>query len=116
MSRIKGVNAQRWVAEYLQAWWPLAEAVGSGRHGTDILNTPGVAWEVKTAAEFRPLTFVKQAHAFSGADLPIVVYIPVGCAERRIASALSIMPLSRQMGLLAEAGYTPQPDPVTRLP
>lgn len=107
MSHDRGVRAQRWVAAFLQTWWPLAEAVGSGRRGSDVLNTPGISWEVKTANDFKPTQFVKQAAANCGANLPIVVYIPNGTGEMTVQNSLAIVPLHLMAGLLEDAGYTP---------
>lgn len=108
MSHDRGVRAQHWIANYLRRWWPLAEAVGSGRRGTDVLNTPGVSWEVKTANEFRPVGYVKQAAANCGGALPIVVYIPNGTGEKTVENALAIVPLHLMAALLEDAGYTPK--------
>lgn len=109
MSHDRGVRAQRWLAEYLRPWWPGAESAGSGRRGRDIDNTPGVAWEMKTANEFRPLAWVKQCRDNAGADLPVTVYLPNKCGEQSIGDALAILPLHILMGLLEDATYAPPP-------
>lgn len=114
MTRARGNRLQNALAAYLAAWWPHAESAGAGRQGTDVLGTPGVVWECKTATEFkrdfRPEAWVKQSkgHAHNG-ELHQVVYFPPGIGEANTGHAMVIVPLHMQMRLLAEAGYTPDP-------
>ena len=105
----RSVSIPRGFARYLTAWWVHAEATGTGRPGRDILNTPGVAWEVKTAGEekFSPPAAVRQAVKNAGGDMPVVVWFPPGVAEGSPDKAVAMMPLDRLMKLLTEAGYTP---------
>lgn len=121
MSRKRGLNLQNALARYLQQWWPSAESAGAGRPGTDVLGTPGVVWENKTADEFEPLAFVRQAvsHAkvlhlngipvsangFLASDIPITVYWPRGVGEQSVEATLSIVPTGIIIRLLIEAGY-----------
>lgn len=123
MSDARGRALPNALAAYLQQWWRHAESAGSGRNGTDILGTPGVAWEVKTAREFKrdfkPTAWVKQAREHAGecdctqlkpcthADVPVVVYFPSGIGAENCANTLAIMPVHVLMRLLEEAGYTP---------
>lgn len=110
MSRTRGVALQLAAARYLARWWPSAESAGSGRNGRDILGTPGVAFEIKTARDFRPLSWVKQAKRNAGtADVPVTVYVPNGVGERSAGAWLAIIPLDDLMGLLVEARYAPHP-------
>lgn len=105
----KGTRAPGWIADYLRDWWPLAEKTGTGRRGTDILNTPGVVWEVKTAAEFKPTGFIGQAqrHAGSSGALAIAVYVPNGIGRESIGASLAIVPLAVMMQLLEQTEYAP---------
>lgn len=114
-TRRKGISAPSWVADFIRPWWPRAEAVTIGVRGTDIIRTPGIAWEVKTANEFRPNTFVKQAKSHAGsAQIPVVVYIPNGCGPANVEYALAILPLHRLVDILDDGGYTQKPkDPAT---
>ena len=129
MSRARGNVLQNALARYLTAWWPHAESAGAGRNGSDVLGTPGVVWECKTAydfkRDFRPAAWVKQAkqHATDcgctdslacapgcdgqrgDPDLPVVVYFPPGIGEANTGNALAIVPLHVQVQLLKEAGY-----------
>ena len=111
MSRDRGIRLQNALARYLTAWWPSAESAGSGRPGSDILGTPGIVWECKTAREFRPGEWVRQAreHAkdkgWPGYALPVVVYWPDGVGEGTPQCAMAIMPLPDLAAVLAAAGY-----------
>lgn len=115
MSRSRGLRLQNALAAYLTAWWPYAESAGAGRPGTDVKGTPGIAWECKTADDFKrdfePTAWVKQAksHVVNGGypqDVPVVVYFPRGIGEQNTANTLAILPLHALMQLIAEAGYT----------
>lgn len=107
MSVDRGIRSQHWLADYLAKWWPLAEAVGSGRRGTDVLNTPGVAWENKACAEFKPTGFIRQATATAGKNLPVAVYWPTGCGQKSVEYTLAIVTYPQLKQLLDDAGYTP---------
>ena len=109
MSRAKGNRAAGWVANYLTRWWPHAEPTPNGRPGADILNTPGVAWEVKTGFPWRS-EWMDQAARNGHGNLAPVVYLPPGCGERNVDRAYAIIPLRVMMGILTEAGYAPKPE------
>jgi hypothetical protein len=114
MTRARGNRLQNALARYLVPWWPHAESAGAGRNGTDVLGTPGVVWECKTAADFkrdfRPSAWAGQArsHARPG-DVPVVAYFPPGIGEKNTACALAILPMHVLMHLLTEAGYAREP-------
>ena len=102
------------LARYLRPWWPYAEATGAGRNGKDITGTPGVAWEVKTAddfkRDFKPTIWIKQAKANAGVEnLPVVVYFPRGLGEAHTGQALAILSVDQLMNLLRMAEYAPAP-------
>lgn len=122
MTRDRGNRLQNALAAYLTRWWEHAESAGAGRNGTDVLGTPGVVWEAKTAVDFkrdfRPAAWVKQAvghadgaplmwHGEPALPVPVVVYFPPGIGEQNTANSLAIMPLHVLMRLLEEAEYTP---------
>jgi hypothetical protein len=108
MTHDRGLRLQNAWATWLRAWWPLADSAGAGRGGTDVTNTPGVAWEVKTADKFSPLEFVRQAksHAKRNGAVPITVYFPRGSGAGAVENVLMILPALEGMRLLEEAGYT----------
>lgn len=107
MSRGRGLNLQNELARYLVAnGFPGAQSTGPGRPGVDILGTPGVAWENKTADEFRILEFCAQARANAGAlDVPIVAYWPRGSGARSVELIPTIIPMLWTNRLLRWSGY-----------
>ena len=109
MSRDRGTRAPHWLVRYLrESGWPSAEVTGAGRKGTDVLGTPGIVWENKTANEWRVKQWVEQAksHTRDGIDLPVTVYWPNGVGETTPQAAMAILPLPDLVCLLIEAGYT----------
>lgn len=126
MSRDRGSRLQNALASYLRNWWEHAESAGAGRNGRDVLGTPGVWWENKTAedGEHRPGQFMRQAvkgaagpeGACSVADcgpgcgrhdLPVVVWWPPGAGKERPELAIAMLPLPELMDLLVLAEYAP---------
>lgn len=112
MSRDKGQRANSWVADYLRAWWPFAEALPNGRAGADIENTPPVAFEIKTGAKWRE-TWLQQARKYAG-RVKVLVYLPPGCGEKQVMHAQAIVPLHVLMQLLEDAGYVVKPEDQAR--
>jgi hypothetical protein len=108
MSKARGLRLQNALARYLVPWWQYAESAGPGRPGTDVTNTPGGVWETKTADEFRPLAWVRQAqaHKRGGNALAITVYWPRGVGEAQVTDCLAILRLEDVMMLLEQADYT----------
>ncbi len=109
MSRDKGNAAPAWVAAYLQPWWPGCEKTPNSRPGRDLLGTPGVAWEVKTGAEWSHKAIRQVAGYAAEGELPVVLYLPPGCGELQVADSLAIVPLRLIMPVLVEAGFAPAP-------
>jgi hypothetical protein len=112
VSRARGNALPNALARFLRPWWPYAEATGAGRNGKDITGTPGVAWEVKTAddfkRDFKPTIWVKQAMTNAGlADVPVVVYFPRGLGEAHTGQALAIMDMNWLMTVLESGGWAP---------
>ncbi len=112
MSRDRGNRLQNALAAYLARWWAHAESAGAGRQGTDVLGTPGVVWECKTAndfrRDFRPAAWIAQAAGHvSAQEVPVVVYFPPGLGSANTGNALAIMPLHVLMHVLQEGGYAP---------
>lgn len=111
MSRSRGLELQRALARYLTRWFPHAESTPSGRPGSDILGTPGIVWENKTAVQFKPTPWARQSagHAKNG-ELSLCVYWPPGTGEGHPEHVLVITTLPQVMKLLEEAGYVPPPE------
>lgn len=109
--RDKGNAAPDWLAAYLQPWWPGCEKTPNSRPGRDILGTPGVAWEVKTGAEWRS-KWVRQSEGYAASgELAVICYLPPGCAERSIGDSLAVVRTRLFLPVLVEAGYAPRPRP-----
>jgi hypothetical protein len=101
----RGAETQRTVAGYLAAHgWPYATDAGSGRQGTDVLNTPGLVWEVKARRNFDLPASLRQASRH-GPGLPLVVVRPDGFGPTMITSWGLILPFGRGIELLHDAGY-----------
>lgn len=112
MTRGKGNAAPGWVADYLAPWWPTAEKTPNGRPGRDLLGTPGVAFEIKTGAEWRPNAWLKQAEGYAApGELPVLLYLPPKFGERAIGESLCIVRTRLLMPVLVAAGYAPPPRP-----
>lgn len=96
---------QNALARYLKDnGFPYAESAGAGRPGTDILGTPGVVWENKTARNWDLLAWIRQAraHAKDGDGiLPVVVYWPDKIGEGSPECVLAIVPLPDLAALIA---------------
>jgi hypothetical protein len=109
VSRARGNALQNALARYLTRWWEHAESAGAGRNGTDVIGTPGVSWEAKTAfdfkRDFRPAAWVRQSIGH-GDHVSVVVYFPPGIGADRVDHAMAIMPMHMLMQVLTEAGYT----------
>jgi len=113
---------QHALARYLETWFPDCESNPNGRSGRDILGTPGIWFECKTARLFRPLEWARQARRgalgcqcaqpkpcpLPVADWPVVVWFPDGTGEAQAGAAMAIVPLDSLMEMLTEAGYTAQ--------
>lgn len=110
MSRGKGNRAPDWVAAYLRPWFPDAAKTPNSRPGRDIENTPGLAVEVKTGAEWRPYKWLAQAAGYAGdGELALLVYLPPGLGEAHVGDALAIVPLRALMPLAVAGEYAPPP-------
>lgn len=100
----RGAETQRLVAA---AWredgWPFCEDAGAGRNGNDLLNTPGLAVEVKARRDYNPLAWMKQAAKSKG--LPIVVTRPDGAGETTVDDWPVILRHADLRRLLRLAGY-----------
>jgi hypothetical protein len=103
-SKRRGAATQAAVAGYLAAnGWPFATDAGAGRGGADILNTPGLSWEVKARADFSPLAWLREAASRRG--VPMCVHRPKGMGEATVAGWPVTMRLEDLVVLLRQAGY-----------
>lgn len=110
MSRSRGIELQAATAQFLTRWFHRARTTPNGHGGTDILNTPGFVWEVKTVRRVDLFAWAKQAaaHAKKG-DTPVLVYYPDGIGARRPEMSLACVPLETFMSICDRAGMVPPP-------
>lgn len=70
--KVRGRKTEHIVADWFKArGWALADAVGAGRSGADIIGIPvssGVHIEVKARAGFAPLAWLRQTGALAAAE------------------------------------------------
>lgn len=110
--RDKGNAAPDWLAQFLRPWWPDAEKTPNSRPGRDLMNTPGVAWEVKTGTEWRH-KWVRQAEGYAApGELAVLCYLPPGVAEATVGDSLAVVRTRLILPVLVEAGYAPAPRPI----
>jgi hypothetical protein len=100
----RGAETQRFVAA---AWrgdgWPYCEDAGAGRNGADLLNTPGLAVEIKARRDFSPLAWMRQASGENG--LPLVVMRPDNAGPTSVDQWPVILRHADLRRLLRQAGY-----------
>jgi len=102
----RGAETQATVANYLaRNGWPFATDAGAGRTGRDVLNTIGLAIEVKARRDYNPLAWLRQARANAGDDLPLVVHRPDGAGPASVADWPVTFRLEDAVNLLHAAGY-----------
>lgn len=88
-----------------------AEAIPKFLPGKDIKNVPSLAPEIKSAKDFQPLAWTRQAAKNAGLnEIPVVHYRPNGYGEAKINDWPVIMRTEDFMRLLVAAGYLPGND------
>lgn len=109
MTRARGITLQAATAEYLRRWFPRARSTPNGQAGSDVQETAGFVWEVKTVRRVDLFAWAKQAarHAKEG-DIPVLVYYPDGVGARRPERALACVPFEVFMTVCEAAGLTAQ--------
>lgn len=129
MTRARGLALQAAWAEWIRPWFPRARSTPNGVGGTDVQNTPGIFWEVKTIRNtadkttagvgaggrnrFNPRAWVASAAARADTgQLPIGVFFPEGIGEKRPELAIGLLRAPDLMKLLERAGYTEIPSPL----
>ena len=102
--KARGAETQRIVTEYLKEHgWPWATDAGAGRSGSDILNTPGLGFEVKARRDLSLPSWLRQAD--NGSGVPIVVHRPDGFGPATIRLWPMTMRFVDGVELLRKAGY-----------
>jgi hypothetical protein len=96
--RRRGDQSNGFVAAYVRTWWPGAKGVEKFTPGSDILNTPGVVWEVKSVADedFRWGAVLRRVAGYELVN-GAVGLCPVrgrGCGPANVGDWPTLMPLS----------------------
>jgi hypothetical protein len=86
--------------------FPEAVAVASALPGSDVLNTPGVAVEVKSRRDLDLQAWLRQATKNASIEeLPVVIHRPDGLGVTRVDEWPVTMRLYEFVLLLRKAGY-----------
>lgn len=92
-------------AHFVAAGWPFAEAVGTGRGGTDVTGVPGVSVEVKSTGTDEPRWRPWMAQAAGHPGVSFVVWRGPGMGPSSVGQWQAILPLADLTALLRAAGY-----------
>ena len=97
----RGRKSQDLIADRIRHLFPDAEGVPASRDGKDVLNTPGLAIEVKATANVSLPAWLRQAkkNAAPG-DLPVAIYRPNGFGPERINDWAAVITLGDLIELL----------------
>jgi hypothetical protein len=110
-ARAKGTLAERLVVEYLrEQGWPSAErrALSGNKDRGDVTGTPGLVWEVKSAARITLPEWLRETETERGnaqSDFGILVVKPKGYGVGRIGEWPAIVPLWAMTYMLGSLGY-----------
>ena len=104
--KVRSRETEKAVAEALRGLYPDAAAVPSALPGKDILNTPGLAVEVKARRALDLPAWCRQSEKNALDDeLPVVVSRPDGFGPASIGQWPVIITVERFLWLLECAGY-----------
>lgn len=98
-------ETERTAAARLRELYPAAVAVPSALSGVDVLNTPGLAVEVKARRDLNLPAWLRQADKRQGQGLPVVIHRPDGYGPESVGVWPVTMTFDAFMALLKEAGY-----------
>lgn len=102
----RGMRTQLLVALALKAdGFPHAQSAGSGRKGRDVLNTVGLAVEVKARRGLNLVGWLRQAVANAEGDVPALVTRPDGMGETTVDDWPVTMRFADWRALVRAAGY-----------
>jgi len=110
----RGAQTQMLVTRWLAAHgFPYATDAGAGRGGRDIMNVVGLAIEVKARRDLSLPSWLRQAVAAAGLDVPVVIHRPDGFGPTSLPDWPVTMRLADWTHLVRQAGYG---DPLAPLP
>lgn len=106
-SNVKGYKFMRSVCSYLTAnGFPFATIRSKGQSGSDILETPGICWELKATQKTSLGVWVDQVQADAdreGADIAVVVHKRRGTTDP--SEQFATMDVETFTRLARAAGY-----------
>lgn len=103
-------RTEQLVTVELRTLFPFAHQVSSAASGRDVLETPGIAVEIKARRGLDLPGWLRHARRNAGPDLPILVVRPDGMGETTVADWPATLRLEDLIALLGEAGYGTPPD------
>lgn len=99
-------ETQRLIAAYwADNGWPWCTDAGSGRTGSDLLNTPGIKAEIKARRDLNLSAWLRQASSAKGPGLCLVVHRPDGFGPATIGDWPMTFRQEDGLILLRQAGY-----------
>ena len=99
----RGYATQRIAADALRELFPYATARGAGESGSDLMHTPGFAFEVKATARGDLLAALRQAQANAQpGESPVVIHRPNGYGPARVHDWVVAMSLGDFIDLIAD--------------
>ena len=88
----RGMATQRIAAAHLEPLFPHVTPRGAGERGTDLLHTPGWAFEVKATSRDPLLPALRQADANAAyGEVPVVLWRPNGLGAERAGDWVAAM-------------------------
>lgn len=102
----RGRRTEHAIAQHFQALYPHCVATSPGASGPDLINTPGIAVEVKARRALDLPAWLRQAqHNAPGATLPLLIIRPHGMGEASVEQWACVLTLDHLTVLLTKAGY-----------
>ena len=104
----RGRRTEAVLVERLKALYPNARQVNSAASGADILNTPGIAIEVKARTGLNLLAWMKQAakNAKPG-EVPVLITRLNGQGEQTVNDWPVVLRFEDFLALIAEVNQEP---------
>lgn len=106
--KVRGRRSEKVVAERLRVLYPYAHAVNSSAPGPDILETPGMAVEVKARRGLDLVGWLRQARRNAGRHLPVLVVRGDGQGEATVDDWAVVLRLADFIDLAGHAGHGEQ--------
>jgi hypothetical protein len=98
----RGYATQRIAADHLRRLFPYATARGAGEQGSDLMHTPGWAFEVKATSRGDLLAAIRQARANARpGEVPAVIHRPNGYGPARVGEWVVAMSFDDLLNLIA---------------